>query len=142
MYSFRQNNCGCRLRTICNIAACREQIESKMKTNWHFLFVWSCCLSGVFKHEFHETCPSVTFYFMKKDSKRCCDTTAPESIHTKDESKRGTAFAFIFSVNWLWRCSVTASFRVFFRHIKCNRRTSFMEFMISWSNRNSPRELR
>ena len=50
-------------------------------------------------HEFHETCHSVTFYFMKKDSKRCCDTTTPESIHTKDESKRGSAFAFIFGVN-------------------------------------------
>ena len=35
----------------------------------------------------------------KKDSKRCCDTTMPESIHTKDESKRGSAFAFIFGVN-------------------------------------------
>ena len=35
----------------------------------------------------------------KKDSKRCCDTTTPESIHTKDESKRGSAFAFIFGVN-------------------------------------------
>ena len=32
------------------------------------------------------------------------------SIHTKDESKRGTAFAFIFGVNWLWRGDVTASF--------------------------------
>ena len=50
-------------------------------------------------HEFHETCHSVTFYFMKKDSKRCRDTTTPESIHTKDESKRGSAFAFIFGVN-------------------------------------------
>ena len=31
----------------------------------------------------------ITFYFMKKkDSKRGCDTTMPESIHTKDESKR------------------------------------------------------
>ena len=50
-------------------------------------------------HEFHETCHSVTFYFKKKDSKRCCDTTMPESIHTKDESKRGTAFAYIFGVN-------------------------------------------
>ena len=29
------------------------------------------------------------------------------SIHTKDESKRGTAFAFIFGVNWLWRCVVS-----------------------------------
>ena len=44
-------------------------------------------------HEFHETCHSVTFHFVKKDS------TTPESIHTKDESKRGSAFAFIFGVN-------------------------------------------
>ena len=51
------------------------------------------------------------------------------SIHTKDESKRGTAFAFIFGVNWLWRCGVTASFGVFFNEMKCNRMLSFMEFM-------------
>ena len=51
-------------------------------------------------HSFHETCHSVTFYFMKKDSKQCCDITMPESIHTKDESKRCSAFAFIFGVNW------------------------------------------
>ena len=50
-------------------------------------------------HEFHETCHSVTFYFIKKDSKQCRDTITPESIHTKDESKRGSAFAFIFGVN-------------------------------------------
>ena len=50
-------------------------------------------------HEFHETCHSVTSYFMKEDCKQCCDTTTPESIHTKDESKRGSAFAFIFGVN-------------------------------------------
>ena len=50
-------------------------------------------------HKFHETCDSVTSYFLKKDSKRCSDTTTPESIHTKDESKRGSAFAFIFGVN-------------------------------------------
>ena len=50
-------------------------------------------------HEFHETCHSVTFYFMKIDYKRCCDTTTPESIHNKDESKRSSAFAFIFGVN-------------------------------------------
>ena len=40
------------------------------------------------------------FISLKKDSKQCCDTTTPESIHTKDESKRGSAFAFIFGVNW------------------------------------------
>ena len=49
--------------------------------------------------EIRETCHSVTFYFMTKDSERCCDTTTPESIHAKDESKRGSAFAFIFGVN-------------------------------------------
>ena len=50
-------------------------------------------------YEFHETCHSITIYFMKKDSKHSCDSTTPESIHTKDESKRGSAFAFIFGVN-------------------------------------------
>ena len=40
------------------------------------------------------------FISQKKRSKRCCDTTTPESIHTIDESKRGSAFAFIFGVNW------------------------------------------
>ena len=40
-------------------------------------------------HEFHETCHSVTFHFMKKDSKQCCDTTTPESIHTKDDKFHG-----------------------------------------------------
>ena len=56
-------------------------------------------LSDFTLHEFHETCHSVTFYFMKKDSKRCCDTTTPESIHTKDESKHDSAIAFTFGVN-------------------------------------------
>ena len=42
---------------------------------------------------------SVIFCFNETDSKRCFDTTTPESIHTKDESKRGSAFAFIFGVN-------------------------------------------
>ena len=41
------------------------------------------------------------------------------SIYTKDESKRGTAFAFIFGVNWLWRRDVTTSFGVSFHEIKC-----------------------
>ena len=50
------------------------------------------------RHEFNETCHSVIFHFMKKDSKQCYDTTTPESVHTKDESKRGSAFAFIFDV--------------------------------------------
>ena len=40
------------------------------------------------------------------------------SIHSKDESKRSTACAFIFGVHWLWRCDVTASFGVFFWWIR------------------------
>ena len=43
----------------------------------------------------------------KKDSKWGCDTTTPESIHTKDESKRGSAFPFIFGVNWPVQWDVT-----------------------------------
>ena len=50
------------------------------------------------------------------------------SIHTKDESKCGTAFAFIFGVNWLWRCGVSPSFGVFVHEIKCDG-ISFTEFM-------------
>ena len=42
-------------------------------------------ISSISNHEFHETCHSVTFLY--------------RSIHTKDESKRGTVFAFIFGVN-------------------------------------------
>ena len=61
-------------------------------------FVFSVFAAATF-HEFHETCRTVTSFFMKNDSERCCDIKTPESIHTKDESKRGTAFAFIFGVN-------------------------------------------
>ena len=36
-------------------------------------------------------------------------------------------FAFIFGVNWLWHCGVTALSESFFFHkIKCNRMTSFL----------------
>ena len=53
------------------------------------------------------------------------------SIHSKDESKRSTACAFIFGVNWLWRCDVTGSFGVFFHEIKCKGMKSFVEFIIN-----------
>ena len=49
------------------------------------------------------------------------------SIHTKDESKRGS-----FGVNWLWPCLLTASFRVFCYEMKCNEMTSFLEFMLQY----------
>ena len=65
----------------------------------HILFLLAFLATRSTPHECYENCHSVTFNFMKKDSKRHCDTTTPESIHTKDESKRGSAFAFIFGVN-------------------------------------------
>ena len=46
------------------------------------------------------------------------------SIHTKDESKSGTAFAFIFGV-----VASQHSLESFFHEIKCSGMTSFMEFM-------------
>ena len=36
--------------------------------------------------------------FHEKDCKQRCDTTAPESIHTKDESKRGSLLS---SLVWI-----------------------------------------
>ena len=59
------------------------------------------------------------------------------SIHTKDESKRGTAFPFIFGVNWLWRCSVTASFGVFCSWNKMWRNDKFHGIPCCW-DRASP----
>ena len=49
------------------------------------------------------------------------------SIHTKDESKCGTAFAFIFGVV----ASQHSLESFFFREIRCNGMTSFMEFMLA-----------
>ena len=31
----------------------------------------------------------------------------------KMKTKSGSAFAFIFGVNWLWRCGITTSFSIF-----------------------------
>ena len=42
---------------------------------------------------------SLIFVCLQKDVKQCCDATTLESIHTKDESKCGIAFAFIFGLN-------------------------------------------
>ena len=39
------------------------------------------------------------FVCLQKDAEQCFEDTTPESIHIKDESKRGTAFAFIFGMN-------------------------------------------
>ena len=51
-------------------------------------------------HEIHKTCHSISFYFWQ----------GTHFLILADGSIRGTAFAFIFGVNWLWRWSVTASF--------------------------------
>ena len=67
-----------------------------------FLNLKSKFLRGKFYYYFMKSMELVIplhFISWKKYSKRCCDTTTPESIHTKDESKRGSAFAFIFGVN-------------------------------------------
>ena len=80
------------------------------------------------------------FVCLQKDAKQCCDATTPEPIHTKDESKRGIAFAFIFGVNWLWRCGVAASFGVVFDEIECYRMKSFMEFMKGKGDRKEETE--
>ena len=66
-------------------------------------------------HEFHVNCHSVTFIIVVNSHQRWKQM-----------------FAFIFGVNWLWHCGVTASFGVFFHEMKCNGLTSFMEFMSSW----------
>ena len=86
-----------------------------------FVFPWlagSCGPSFQPKgsHELHENCHSVTFYFMKKkDSRRCCDITMPESIHTKDESKLRFSASF-----HLW-CELTTTINV-------------TEWQVSWNS--------
>ena len=57
---------------------------------WIFQFTWIPWNLSFRFISFHE----------KTNSKWCCDTTTQESIHTEDESKRDSAFAFIFGVNW------------------------------------------
>ena len=48
---------------------------------------------------------------------------------TKDSLRICKAFAFIFGVNWLWHCGVTASFGVFFHGINGYGMTSCMELV-------------
>ena len=86
---------------------------------WHYrVRLYSFCLlpstiSTIMIHGSHymnsmKTCPSVTFYFMNNsfsdiDRKWILPNmirVVNQSIHSKDESKRGFAFAFIFGVNW------------------------------------------
>ena len=113
-FEHRQSSPMTRIRSFC----CRQSSRIRRETRHQKLSVrllhqdetcasvggtwpfWNIVeLKELCDHGFHETCHSVTFYFMKRQSKRCCDITTPQSIHTKDESKRGSAFAFIFGVN-------------------------------------------
>ena len=61
---------------------------------------FSCILCNSFGMNSMKLVIPLHFISLKKDSKRCSDTSTLESIHTKDESKHGSAFAFIFGVNW------------------------------------------
>ena len=54
------------------------------------------------------------FILLKIDSKRCCDTTMPESIHAKDESKLQFSVCF-----HLW-CELTTTINVTERQVSCN----------------------
>ena len=73
------------------------------KLIWKLAHEWQRKKSAVASHNIswialNLSCRYILFH--EKNSKRCCDITTPESIHTKDESKRGSAFALIFGVNW------------------------------------------
>ena len=100
--------------SYCIPQTCREKME-----------VWSQS-----QHEFHETCHSLTFYFMKKDSKRCCDTTMPESIHTKDESK--LQFSACFR---LW-CELTTTINVTEWQVSWILCTAFQVPIVYWKKYN------
>ena len=71
---------------------------------------------------------SVTFIVLVNPHQRWKQTRNRVCFHLWCELT--LAFAFIFGVNWLWCCGVTAPLEVFFHEIKCNGMTSFMEFMI------------
>ena len=62
-----------------------------------FIISWSGCSSCELNVLSQAIC-ALKLSGSDYDSNRCCDTTTPESIHTKDESKHGTAFAFIFNI--------------------------------------------
>ena len=70
-----------------------------------------------FPHEFHETCHSVTFYFMKKDSKWCCETPLGQSQFTP-KMKTNAVPRLLSSLVWIDQYN------------ECNGMTSFMEFII------------
>ena len=86
---------------FCNHEINRPQTIKNMayisKYSYRTILVWSW-----FYYSMNSMKLVIPLHFIswKKTSKRCCDTTTPESIHTKDESKCGSAFAFIFGVNW------------------------------------------
>ena len=93
-----------------------QEAKIRVKSQNVFLFLWNpgCCVY----HTFQQLKPCRIMNSMK--------LVIPYwSIHTKDESKRGTAFAFIFGVYWLWPCGVTALFGVFFSWNKMYQNDKF-----------------
>ena len=85
-------------------------------------FCWLTILSTFYHPSMNSMKFVIPLHFIswKKDSKWCCDTTTPESIHTKDESKRGSAFAFIVGVKLTSTMNVTkwhVSWNSWYTHI-------------------------
>ena len=83
---------------------------------WDIFFVLKMFKTKwVSEHEFHETCHSVTFYFMRKVSKRCCDTAkARVNSHQRWKQMR---FRICFH---LW-CELTSTINV-------------TEWQVSWNS--------
>ena len=71
-HMFTWNRRWCRFPI--NFVIIQGSSDRREKNPWSEWF----CLQTCFVHEFNETCHSVTFYFMKRDSERCCDTTTPQ----------------------------------------------------------------
>ena len=73
------------------------------------------------KHEFHETCHSVTFYFMKK---RLQTMLWHHNARVNSHQRWKQTWSCVCFHLW---CELTSTLN----SVECNRMTSFMEFMFS-----------
>ena len=95
-------------RSVCFIAAL-------VPTYIRHLLVWKSHWNLSSIHEFHETCHSITFYFMKKDSK---NAVTPQHQSQFTPKMKANAVPRLFS-SLVW----------IDQYNECNGMTSFMEFM-------------
>ena len=82
---------------------CIEQPCVALATNPKYLLIMKLLMKSSSSRQIYRAPKShdiLMFACLQKDAKQCCDATMPESIHIKDESKRGIAFALIFGVTW------------------------------------------